>query len=311
MERLSIGAVARMTGLSEFTLRAWERRYNGLTPERLKSGRRVYTLEDVERLNLVGQLLAEGHKVGQIIQLESSKLAELIRHRKGSAASQFGPGVGVESARSHAFQMLEAVHELNVSRLTSLLKTCQMQFNTSALLIDIVALFLRELGHSVANGRLDVFHEHAASAAVRNFLTGMLFSTEQVAKFIDRPPIVFAAPEGEHHEFGILITAILAAMRSFPVFYLGPNMPVGSLERAARKTNSPLVVVGLTVPEATISDSILTDYLAHLSRRLEGPAQIWVGGPRAAELKIRRDLRSIRKISSLNEFDRNLSRLSG
>ncbi|NJL24882.1 MAG: MerR family DNA-binding transcriptional regulator [Calothrix sp. SM1_5_4] len=42
-EHLSIGTVARITGLSEFTLRAWERRYRALEPRRTPSGRRLYS----------------------------------------------------------------------------------------------------------------------------------------------------------------------------------------------------------------------------------------------------------------------------
>ena len=38
-----IGAVARMTGISTHALRAWERRYDGVNPERTESGGRLYS----------------------------------------------------------------------------------------------------------------------------------------------------------------------------------------------------------------------------------------------------------------------------
>ncbi|HEX5591717.1 MAG TPA: DICT sensory domain-containing protein [Solirubrobacterales bacterium] len=47
---LSIGDVVRATGLTEATLRAWERRYDFPQPRREPSGHRRYAGEDVERI---------------------------------------------------------------------------------------------------------------------------------------------------------------------------------------------------------------------------------------------------------------------
>lgn len=295
-----------MTGLSEFTLRAWERRYEGLKPKRLPSGRRAYSMDDVERLSLVGKLTAEGHSISEVINLDAVRLAELVRRLKGSAAVDEGPGSGLNSARLHVNEMLSAVKELNVGGLASLLRTTQMQFNTRSFLIDIVALFLRDLGELVTAGKLDVFHEHAASAIVRNFLTGILFSSEKSASKDSPPPLIFASPEGDHHEFGILIAALLATMRSESVFYLGPNMPFGSLERAARMTKSPLIVVGLAAPESALPAKQLNDYMENLVHRVRDSAEIWVGGIRASELRANGEFRRLKKFATLTEFDRAL-----
>jgi DICT domain-containing protein len=47
---LSIGDVVRATGLTEATLRAWERRYDFPQPQREPSGHRRYAAEEVERI---------------------------------------------------------------------------------------------------------------------------------------------------------------------------------------------------------------------------------------------------------------------
>lgn len=47
---LSIGDVVRATGLTEATLRAWERRYGFPQPRRERSGHRRYAAEEVERI---------------------------------------------------------------------------------------------------------------------------------------------------------------------------------------------------------------------------------------------------------------------
>lgn len=49
----SIGEVAAMVGISAHTIRAWERRYQVLTPHRTATGQRRYTMADVELLQQV------------------------------------------------------------------------------------------------------------------------------------------------------------------------------------------------------------------------------------------------------------------
>jgi PAS domain S-box-containing protein len=57
---MRVGELARQTGVGISTLRAWERRFGLLRPERTPSGQRLYTEADVERVAAVGRLVAEG-----------------------------------------------------------------------------------------------------------------------------------------------------------------------------------------------------------------------------------------------------------
>lgn len=63
---LLIGEVARRTGVTAVTLRAWERRYGLIVPERTPKGHRLYSPADVERICEVLRWLNRGIAVGQI-----------------------------------------------------------------------------------------------------------------------------------------------------------------------------------------------------------------------------------------------------
>ena len=52
-DHYGIGAVARLTGLSDHTIRVWERRYGAVVAARSASGRRLYVPADVEKLRLL------------------------------------------------------------------------------------------------------------------------------------------------------------------------------------------------------------------------------------------------------------------
>ena len=55
-EKLTIGEVAVLIGVSPHTIRSWEQRYGLLTPHRSVGNQRRYTLEDVEVLRRVKQI---------------------------------------------------------------------------------------------------------------------------------------------------------------------------------------------------------------------------------------------------------------
>ena len=61
-----IGAVCRLTGLTDHTIRVWERRYGVVVAERAANGRRVYNRADVEKLALLKGLTDRGLSIGQI-----------------------------------------------------------------------------------------------------------------------------------------------------------------------------------------------------------------------------------------------------
>jgi len=55
-----IQVVARRTGLSADVIRVWERRYSVVNPKRASNSRRLYSDEDVEKLNLLRRATSAG-----------------------------------------------------------------------------------------------------------------------------------------------------------------------------------------------------------------------------------------------------------
>ena len=61
-----IGTLAKRTGFSHAVLRAWERRFGLLEPERGEGGHRLYTDDDLRVLQRVRMLIDEGRSIGEI-----------------------------------------------------------------------------------------------------------------------------------------------------------------------------------------------------------------------------------------------------
>jgi MerR family transcriptional regulator, light-induced transcriptional regulator len=69
---LPIREVARQTGVNAVTLRAWERRYGLIVPQRTPKGHRLFSAEHVQRIHTILTWLNRGVPVGQVKTLIDS-----------------------------------------------------------------------------------------------------------------------------------------------------------------------------------------------------------------------------------------------
>jgi DNA-binding transcriptional MerR regulator len=74
-----IGTVAKLTGIAVERLRAWERRYD-LEPARRAGKIRYYDGGQLKRLQLIKQLLDQGHPISSLIHLHSEQLKQRLGH---------------------------------------------------------------------------------------------------------------------------------------------------------------------------------------------------------------------------------------
>src|SRR5471030_2879072 len=94
---LPIREVARQTGVNAITLRAWERRYGLIVPQRTPKGHRLFSAEHVQRILTIPTWLNRGVAVGQVKQLLDTPQAftdcaendwHLLRHTLLQAVTQ-------------------------------------------------------------------------------------------------------------------------------------------------------------------------------------------------------------------------------
>ncbi len=75
---MRISAVSRITGIPTDTLRAWERRYELVSPGRSGSAGRVYSRDDVHKLGLIKQLVDRGHAISNVAACSVEELNDLL-----------------------------------------------------------------------------------------------------------------------------------------------------------------------------------------------------------------------------------------
>src|SRR5512138_2428160 len=86
-------AVEQQTGISAATLRAWERRYALVEPQRTTSGYRLYSDRDVALLRWVRQQMDEGLTISRVVAMLGSlhDTAEPIWVEEGNGHTAFKP----------------------------------------------------------------------------------------------------------------------------------------------------------------------------------------------------------------------------
>ena len=82
--RYRIGAVCRLTGISQHVLRVWEKRYGVVEPLRSETDRRLYRESDIHRLSLLKALVDRGQAIGSIADLDNDALEQRLQQAEGS-----------------------------------------------------------------------------------------------------------------------------------------------------------------------------------------------------------------------------------
>jgi DNA-binding transcriptional MerR regulator len=287
-----IRAVSQLTGLGLDTLRAWERRYQAVSPARGQRGR-VYGNEEIQRLRLLRGAVEAGHAIGQIAALTNAELEPLQASSTGRVLAHTNR---VQDLLSIVAAYDGHALEAELGRLATLLKPAD-------LIHDIILPLMKASGERWEQGSLRIGQEHLLSGCVRSLLGAMI--RRQGPGMAGK--IVFATPPGELHEFGILAAAMLAVAHHFEAIYLGPNLPSDEVLAAARAITPRAVVVGLMRPAVTPA---LRLAIEQISRGLDTGVELWVGGP-GAHAAVNAAWNNTVIPTDLREFERHLARLRG
>ncbi len=296
----TVQAAAARAGISTHTLRAWEARYRAVEPERAPSGHRRYGEHDVERLQKIAALVRCGHAVGEVAGLADIALDRLFQTEPQRASRRLpldaSPGI-----RARADSLMQAIETFDIARVTMHVKWLRAALGVRAFVLGVAVPLFARLGELVAASSLDVCQEHALSAVMRDQLGDMSHSLQALScGEVPETTVVFAAPEDDLHEFGILLGAALASVHGLGVYYAGANLPAKNLAAAVAAVRAPLVVLGNAPVPATERRIAFADYLAQLDGLLPPTVDLVVGG---AGDRPRTSLDSHRTFAYVNALD--------
>ena len=293
-----IRVVARLTGIPVDTLRAWERRYGAVEPRRDDRGR-LYTDADLQKLRVLRQLVDRGHAIGRIARMPDEELSVLL----DAGAAPEDRAQGLENV--DASGVMEALERYDLPAVERHLGRLAALLTPREFVLEVALPVMRRVGEAWERGEATVGQEHLTSAALRN-LVGSLVRLQSPRD--GRPGIVFATPQGERHEFGLLAAAMLAAAGGLGVVFLGADLPASDILQTARRTAARAVVLAVT---GAPSDADPASGVEAIARDLPRGVELLVGGMRAPALAERMRAAGATVLPDFGALEDALRRLGG
>jgi DNA-binding transcriptional MerR regulator len=263
-----IGTVSRLTGLSADVVRVWERRYGAIAPQRSDGGSRLYSDADIARLRKLRQAVELGHAIGQVAKLPEAELDTLSSRQNAVVA------ITEENIDPYALtrsRFIEAINRFDVVVADKEISRAATLYPPRVIVKNIVSPILQEIGERWAHRDFGIAQEHIATNLLRNLLSSLfrLYPPDEAAE-----TIVLATTAGERHEFGILISALIAATRGWRVVYLGTDLPATEIIRTVRSVRAR--VLALSVVNSLNPQT--GDELNLIAASVPANTRVWIGG---------------------------------
>jgi DNA-binding transcriptional MerR regulator len=219
---LRISEVSTALGVPIATIRSWERRYGFPSPSRTFGSHRRFTLEHVDQLRALRDLVTSGHPAREAV--------ELVRARGGRGFAE----------SEAAAEMVEAARRLDPGVMRSTLDEAVERAGVEAVISTVIFPALRQIGSAWAVGECDVGQEHVTSQVVRAWLGRHLLLAPPA--FRARPVVLACGPD-EDHSIGVESFAVVLARRGWPCVVLGASTPTEALLSAVRRSEAAAVVL--------------------------------------------------------------------
>lgn len=254
----NLKAVIKEVGLSPATLRAWERRYGLIKPQRSPGGHRLYSRQDIELLKWLVERQKEGLSISRAVEMWKT----------------FNEGDQGISTEIHAPVLVTSTGEVMIDELRDQWIAACREFDDQAanlvldqafaiatpetVCIEVLQKGLAQIGEGWYDGAVSVQQEHFASAIAIRRLDVLLAATAASTRVAC---ILAACPPGENHDFILLMITYLLRRTGWNVVYLGSNVPLLNLDATIHATKPSLVLSAAQTLNSAASLREMSDYL--------------------------------------------------
>ncbi|RXJ74597.1 hypothetical protein CS022_03245 [Veronia nyctiphanis] len=216
---MGIGEVSALTGVNSVTLRAWQRRYGLLTPQRTPKGHRLFSNNDVERIREILGWLDKGVAISQVKPLIGSK--EQLSHGDGELGE-------VE-------QLTKAIETVDLSGIHNILSTAFREYPFSVLKSRLISPLESHIFK--AQPAVRDLYENVWQSAITCLLT--TFTSKRKQEKNKKPCLLVTLDSGA--EYKVALKAYELVINGFDVNQLmspitSPRLIAGSLAKTKETT---------------------------------------------------------------------------
>ncbi|MFN8166027.1 MAG: MerR family transcriptional regulator [Bacteroidia bacterium] len=245
MAQYSIKDIERLTGIKAHTLRIWEQRYQIPVPRRTETNIRFYNDDDLRLLLNISLLNSHGHRISEIAGMDP---AEISRVAVSYALQSDKQSVHIQS-------LISAMIDLDEIAFDRILSASIVQTGMERAMMEVVFPFLSAVGVLWQTGTVYPAYEHFSTLIIRQKLI-LAIDGQPPNKSRSAKKFMVFLPEGEWHEIGLLFANYLIRSAGHHSIYLGQNVPLRDVVKAAERYSPDYIFMSLTssVPETMITE---------------------------------------------------------
>lgn len=267
-----IRILAEKTHVGTSTLRAWERRYGLLTPERTPKGHRLYNRSDIQRVEKIVDLLKDGHSLPHIAELLSVDNINYPEQTQSHLSDfQTESQQTLTTVWSGFIQKtLTSVSDFNIERIDAIFNEASSLYPIDMVTEQLIEPVLTHLGNEwQKHPDSGIAEEHFYSSWLKNRLGARFHHAYSQAR---GTRIICACAPGTYHEIGLMLFALTALSRGYRVLYFGSDLPLDQLHYVAERSAAKAVVLSVQ----KIKSDKLQKELSLLPDKLKIP--LFIGG---------------------------------
>lgn len=227
-----IRTVSTLTGVNPVTLRAWERRYGLVRPQRTPKGHRLYTEADIDRIHRILELLQQGIPIGQARRLIDSVATP---EPPAPRAQEDDPW------SAYRARMVRAIKRFDEDALNAAYNDALSLYPVDLVSRLLVLPLIEQLRPRWRREAIGPAEAHFFSAYMRNKLGARLHHHYGIPG--RGPRLLAAGLPNETCEVELLLFALAALTQGYRVVLLGGAMPLAPLAPAAEKAAARAVVL--------------------------------------------------------------------
>lgn len=240
---IRIGELSRRVGVSAELLRAWERRYNLLSPARTTGGLRLYGEKDERCVLRMVEHLNAGMSAAEAARLTRREVDGEPQAPPGMVAD-LQPGDEASSSTAVGAQLRDALDRFDETGAHAALDRLFSRFTVETVVREAVLPYLAELGERYeASGDGMIAQEHFASALLRGRLLGLARGWGSGYG----PMALLACFPGEQHDLALTCFGLALRAKGWRITFLGPDTPLPTITDTAAHLRPALVVLAATI----------------------------------------------------------------
>ena len=225
MNSFTISQLQRYSGINVHSIRAWEKRYNALQPERSEGNTRYYSGNQLRRLLNIGGLMNLDYKISELCAMPDSKLNELMSRNLEKETSNNNDELLISQLVVSALEFSEPLFDKIFSR-------ALIRFGVEGTYVNLIYPALQRLGVMWLADKIAPAQEHFITNLIRqklNTATDLLPTNES-----SKNHWLQFLPENEFHDTGLLFSNYLVRNAGHRCTYLGANVPHDALKEAVK-----------------------------------------------------------------------------